>query len=91
MNGWWWTSYWPLSRDRSKWKTVYYYKTPQNIREFFARNYSIALQRDIFTEDNACFQRQQAMLDSGGKKEIFFGEQEILLRHLMAVIATQWA
>jgi hypothetical protein len=69
------------------WRTTFYYERPSNLRERFARHYALALQRDIFTEDNSCFQKQQAMLQSGGKPFIQLGESEILLRHLAAVLS----
>jgi hypothetical protein len=87
INGWWWTTYWPLTKGRALWRTTFFYKQPQSLREKFAINHAVALQRDIFAEDNLCFQKQQAMLESGGKPFIQFGEQEILCRHLVAVIS----
>ena len=46
----------------------------------------MALSRDIFAEDNSCFQKQQNALQSGAKSHIQFGESEIMLRHQIAVI-----
>jgi phenylpropionate dioxygenase-like ring-hydroxylating dioxygenase large terminal subunit len=86
INGWWYTTYAPITKDRSMWHTTFFYERPSNLRERFARHYALALQRDIFTEDNTCFQKQQAMLQSGGKSFIQLGESEILLRHLAAVL-----
>jgi phenylpropionate dioxygenase-like ring-hydroxylating dioxygenase large terminal subunit len=87
INGWWCTTYWPITKDRSMWRTTFFYEHPSNLRELFARHYALALQRDIFTEDNSCFQKQQAMFQSGGKPFIQLGESEILLRHLAAVLS----
>ncbi len=86
-NGFWTTGYWPITRDRSMWSTTFYYKAPRSLREEFSQHFAGAIQRDIFAEDNSCFQRQQAMLDSGAKPEILLGESEILLRHMAAVFA----
>jgi phenylpropionate dioxygenase-like ring-hydroxylating dioxygenase large terminal subunit len=86
VNGYWTTSYWPISRTKSTWLTTYYYKKPKSCREQFSLEVNGALQRDIFAEDNSCFQKQQSMLESGAKKFIQLGESEILLRHLVAVI-----
>ncbi|MDB5687708.1 MAG: hypothetical protein JWR77_2297 [Rhizorhabdus sp.] len=87
VNGFWTTSYWPISKGKSSWLTTYYYKPPVSCREEFSLHVNGALQRDIFAEDNSCFQKQQAMLESGAKKFVQFGESEILLRHLVGVIA----
>jgi phenylpropionate dioxygenase-like ring-hydroxylating dioxygenase large terminal subunit len=85
--GWWTTSYWPLTKDTSLWRTTFYFKKPRTCREQFALTAGVVLNRDIFAEDNSCFQKQQKMLESGGKPFIQFGEQEILLRHLVAVLS----
>lgn len=90
LSGWWTTSYWPLDKRRAYWETTYYYRKPQSHREMFARHYGLALQRDIFTEDNSCFQKQQWVLESGALPAVHFGENEILLRHLNAVITTAY-
>lgn len=86
LNGYWTTSYWPITKERSRWRSTFYYTKPKSLREEFSINHAVALQRDIFAEDNSCFQKQQAMLASGAKPFIQFGEGEILLRHQIAVI-----
>jgi hypothetical protein len=87
LNGYWTTSYWPITKETSRWRTTFYYTKPQSLREDFSINFATALQRDIFAEDNSCFQKQQSMLQSGAKKFVQLGEAEILLRHQHAVIA----
>jgi phenylpropionate dioxygenase-like ring-hydroxylating dioxygenase large terminal subunit len=87
LNGYWTTSYWPITKERSRWKTTFYYTKPRSLREEFSINFAVALQRDIFAKDNSCFQKQQDMLQSGAKKVIQLGEAEILLKHQLAVIA----
>ena len=84
--GYWTTSYWPISRGRSRWRSVFYFREPESLAEEFSIQAGIALNRDIFAEDNSCFQKQQAMLESGGKSHVMFGESEIMLRHQVAVI-----
>jgi phenylpropionate dioxygenase-like ring-hydroxylating dioxygenase large terminal subunit len=86
VNGYWTTSYWPISKGRANWLTTYYYKPPKSCREEFSLQVAGALQRDIFAEDNSCFQKQQSMLESGVKRFVQLGESEILLRHLHAVV-----
>src|SRR3546814_2144484 len=41
--------------------------------------------RSIATEDSLALERQQAVLESGGMPVLQMGENEILLRHLLAV------
>lgn len=86
LNGYWTTSYWPVSRSKSQWLTTYYYKKPKSLREDFSLRAMGVLQRDIFAEDNSCFQKQQRTMESGAKKFIQLGEAEIMLRHQLAVI-----
>ena len=86
VNGYWTTSYWPISKGRSQWLTTFYYKRPKSLREDFSLRVVGALQRDIFAEDNSCFQKQQRALESGARKFIQLGEGEILLRHQLAVL-----
>ena len=87
-NAWWMTYYLPLSKDRSHWKTTYFFRKPTKPSELFGRRHAGAFQRDILTEDNCAFQRQQMMMESGGKSHIMLGEQEVLLRHFNAVVST---
>jgi len=86
LNGYWTTSYWPIDKSRSQWLTTYYYKAPKSLREDFSLRAVGALQRDIFAEDNSCFQKQQRAFQSGARKFIQLGEGEILLRHQLAVL-----
>jgi len=86
LNGYWTTSYWPIDKSRSQWLTTYYYKAPKSLREDFSLRALGALQRDIFAEDNSCFQKQQRAFQSGARKFIQLGEGEILLRHQLAVL-----
>ena len=86
-NGYWTSSYWPITKDRSIWSTTFYYRTPVSCRETFALQFAGALQRDIFAEDNGCFQRQQETLESGGRAFVQLGESEIILRYMAAVLS----
>ena len=86
LGGYWTTSYWPITRERALWRSTFYFRTPQSRAEEFSIQAAMALSRDIFAEDNSCFQKQQAALQSGAKSHIQFGESEIMLRHQIAVI-----
>jgi phenylpropionate dioxygenase-like ring-hydroxylating dioxygenase large terminal subunit len=86
LGGYWTTSYWPITRGLSRWRSTYYFRKPESLAEEFSIQSAMALNRDIFAEDNSCFQKQQSMLESGGKDHIMFGESEIMLRHQIAVM-----
>jgi hypothetical protein len=87
-SGWWTTAYWPLSRTRSLWRSTWYHRPPESLRERFGLHHTAVSSRDILSEDNSCFQRQQKAMESGARRFIQFGEQEMLLRHMAAVIET---
>lgn len=86
--GWWYTSYVPLARDRFQWSIVFHYERPRTAREMFCLTQSVVFQRDLLTEDNVRFPYQQELMTSGAKSFFQFGEPELLLRHLHAVMAT---
>jgi hypothetical protein len=84
-NGWWCTEYTPLTIDKTLWQSTFYYRTPATIAQEFSINYFAALQRDIFSEDNAGLARQYQAVKSGAKSLVHFGKQEPLCRHMAAV------
>jgi phenylpropionate dioxygenase-like ring-hydroxylating dioxygenase large terminal subunit len=87
LNGWWSMSYWPIAPGKALWESKYYSRTPVSLREEFAAQYSLALNRDTVVEDNICLEKQQSAMQSGAKPYIQFGEQEIACSHFAAVWA----
>lgn len=85
LGGYWMTSYWPITKELSRWRSTFFFRTPRSHAEDFAIQAAMALNRDIFAEDNSCFQKQQAALASGAKSHIIFAESEMMLRHQIAV------
>src|SRR3546814_8802152 len=77
--------YWPLAPGKAIWESRYYSRKPSNLREDFAAQYSLALNRDTVMEDNLCLEKQQVAMESGAKPFIQFGEQEVACRHFAAV------
>src|SRR3546814_9837520 len=69
--------YWPLAPGKAIWESRYYSRKPSNLREDFAAQYSLALNRDTVMEDNLCLEKQQVAMESGAKPFIQFGEQEV--------------
>lgn len=85
LGGWWLHRFWPIAPDKCYWEAVYHFERPQSLRNQFAVQYSLALNRDTLMEDNLALVQQQEVMESGAKKIVQFGEQEALCKHLAAV------
>lgn len=85
LGGWWLHRFWPIAADKCYWEAVYHFERPQSLRNQFAVQYSLALNRDTLMEDNLALVQQQEVMESGAKTIVQFGEQEGLCRHLAAV------
>jgi phenylpropionate dioxygenase-like ring-hydroxylating dioxygenase large terminal subunit len=87
LNGFWSMHYWPISVDSFRWEAHYHFaKAPKSWSERFAMEGSIALNRDISSEDTACTQKQQVAMASGARPFVQFGLYELLCRHEAAVL-----
>jgi phenylpropionate dioxygenase-like ring-hydroxylating dioxygenase large terminal subunit len=85
LGGWWLHRFWPIAANKCYWEAVYHFERPQSLRNQFAVQYSLALNRDTLMEDNLALVQQQMVMESGAKKIVQFGEQEGLCKHLAAV------
>ncbi len=85
LGGWWLHRFWPISSDKCYWEAVYHFERPQSLRNEMAVQYSLALNRDTLMEDNLALVQQQEVMESGAKRIVQFGEQEVLCKHLAAV------
>jgi len=62
---------------------IYWVGDDMNASERFGREFSMAMARDVHSEDRAVIEAGQRGLNSGALKHIHFQSQEVLLRHLM--------
>lgn len=85
LGGWWLHRFWPLAPDKCYWEAVYHFEQPKSLRNQMAVQYSLALNRDTLMEDNLALVQQQQVMESGAKKIVQFGEQELMCTHLAAV------
>lgn len=85
LGGWWMHRFWPLEPGKTYWEAVYHFEKPSSLRAIFATQYSLALNRDTLMEDNLALVQQQEVMESGAKKIVQFGDQEIACKHLAAV------
>src|SRR3546814_4940134 len=82
LNGFWSMHYWPIAVDSFRWEAHYHFRdTPRTWREKFALESSIALNRDISSEDTACTQQQQVAMKSAVRAVVQFGVSELRCRH----------
>src|SRR3546814_8488741 len=85
LSGWWLSSYWPVSKNKSMRRATYFSKTPKRQRDRFIIRQDAIRTRELATEARLALERQQAVLESGGMPVLHMGVNEILLRHLLAV------
>jgi phenylpropionate dioxygenase-like ring-hydroxylating dioxygenase large terminal subunit len=85
LGGWWLHRFWPLASNKTYWEAVYHFERPLSLRNQMAVQYSLALNRDTLMEDNLALVQQQQVMESGAKKIVQFGDQELMCKHLAAV------
>jgi hypothetical protein len=88
LGGWWLHRFWPLAPNKTYWEAVYSFERPVSLRQRFAIQCSLALNRDTLMEDNLALVQQQTVMESGAKRWVQFGEQEAMCKHLAAVNET---
>lgn len=86
LSGWWIHRYVPVAPGKCRWEYVGYYKQPKSLREEFAIEYAVALNRDTLMEDNFAVERQQQVMSPDIHPVLFFGDGEVVIRHLCAVM-----
>jgi len=83
--GWWLHRFWPVAADQTYWEAVYHFERPASLRNQMAVQYSLAFNRDTLMEDNLALVEQQEVMESGAKRVVQFGEQELMCTHLAAI------
>lgn len=85
VGGWWLHRFWPVAPGKTYWEAAYHFAPPSSLRAVFATQYSLALNRDTLMEDNLALVQQQEVMESGAKKIVQFGSNELVCKHLAAV------
>ncbi|TAL00853.1 MAG: aromatic ring-hydroxylating dioxygenase subunit alpha [Rhodospirillaceae bacterium] len=79
----------PISATRSRGVVrLYWIGEDDNATESFAREYSMAMARDVHAEDRVVIEAGQRGLNSGALEFIHFQSQEVLCRHLFHAVDT---
>ena len=80
-------SFWPLAADRTLWEARIYFPKAHNLAERFSQEYSRSTFLDgVMAEDGGIFEKTQSMLGSGAKTELIIGDEELLIRHHLAMV-----
>ena len=80
-------TFWPLAADRTLWEARIYFPKAQNLAERFSQEYSRSTFLDgVMAEDGGIFEKTQSMLGSGAKKQLILGDEELLIRHHLAMV-----
>jgi Ring hydroxylating alpha subunit (catalytic domain) len=78
---------WPLGPDKTRFIHRSYFRAPPaSYIEEFGQAHMMACNRDLFSEDSAVTRSQYRALKSGGMKQLFLGENELLSRHMHAMV-----
>ena len=81
------THFWPLGIDKTRFVWRSYFRTPPaSYLDRFGQGHAVASSRDLFSEDSAVARSQYRALKSGGMKQLFLGENELVLRHTHEMI-----
>ncbi len=74
----------PISATRSRGVIrIYWVGEDMNASERYGREFSMAMARDVHSEDRVVIEAGQRGLNSGALEHIHLQQQEVLLRHLM--------
>jgi hypothetical protein len=74
----------PVSETRSRGVIrIYWVGDDMNASERYGREFSMAMARDVHSEDRTVIEAGQRGLSSGALEHIHLQQQEVLLRHLM--------
>jgi len=85
LGGCWMHRFWPVAPNKCQWEAIYQFQKPKSLRQVFATQYSLALNRDTLMEDNLALVQQQEVMEGGAKTVVQFGDGEIVCKHLAAV------
>ena len=82
---------WPIAFDRSIWEGRLYLPKGNNLAEWFSRDYSKCLTRDVWMEDGSTLENTHFGLASGAITEQLLQDQEIMIRHADKVLKDELA
>lgn len=78
--------FWPISHNRTLWKTDHYVVPPRNAAERIALEFSKSFARDVQREDLITLEDTQSMLESKAMTNMVLSDQEVVVRHGYKVV-----
>jgi phenylpropionate dioxygenase-like ring-hydroxylating dioxygenase large terminal subunit len=78
--------YWPLGPERHQFYMDYYFVPPKNASERLTQEAIMAVAKDFALQDSNILEATQRRISSGVRREFFYSDQEVLLRHLHHVV-----
>ncbi len=83
---WFTHQFWPLSHGRTLWEGRFYCPPSRKHSDVFAAEYAHILGRSAWLEDTGTMENTFSALLSGAKKHQWLMDEEVLIRHQLAVI-----
>jgi len=77
---------WPITVDRSVWEARLYLPKAENAAQWFSREYTRCVTRDVWLEDGSTLENVQIGLTSGVIIHFILQDQELLVRHANKVL-----
>ena len=78
--------YWPLGPDRHQFIFDYHFVPPKNASERLTQEMVVAVSKDFALQDANVLEATHRRMKSQVRKEFYFNDQEVLLRHLHHVV-----
>ena len=79
--------YWPLEIDKTRLVSRFYFRSPPaSYLQQFAQAHMVVSNRDVSSEDSAMTRSQYRALKSGGMKQLYLGENELVIRHMHEMV-----
>ena len=79
--------YWPIDADRHQFLMDYYFVPPKNATERLTQEMIMAVAKDFALQDANVLEATQRRLKAEARDEYHYSDQEVLLRHLHAMVA----
>jgi phenylpropionate dioxygenase-like ring-hydroxylating dioxygenase large terminal subunit len=76
----------PVAPNRYAWEGRMYFKRARNFTERFVQEFWVARNKETLKEDMILLETQQAAIETGVRKSMIFGDQEVALRYLSETI-----
>jgi phenylpropionate dioxygenase-like ring-hydroxylating dioxygenase large terminal subunit len=78
--------YWPTGPESHKFVFTMNFPEPQNATEWLAQHYTWIMDKEFALQDANTLEATQSMIRSGARDRFHIGDQEVLVRHLHAVV-----